>query len=149
MGRRPRQIKATFERLVSRRLSASSSPASVRSTDSEVVYHSVKEELSKLGVVFMGTDQALKEYPDIFKKYFATVVPAGGQQQVLRAERRLSGPAGASCTCPRASRCLLPLQAYFRINGENHGQFRAHAYRRRRRRQGALHRGLYIPHLCH
>ena len=72
--------------------------------DSEVVYHSVKEELSKLGVVFMGTDQALKEYPEIFKKYFGTVVPPE-DNKFSRAEQRGLVAAAPSSTCPRASRC--------------------------------------------
>ena len=71
----PDQIKATFEKLGIPEAERKFLAGVGAQYDSEVVYHSVKEELTKLGVVFMGTDQALKEYPDIFKKYFATIVP--------------------------------------------------------------------------
>jgi Fe-S cluster assembly protein SufB len=75
----PEQIKATFERLGIPEAERKFLAGVGAQYDSEVVYHSVKEELSKLGVVFMGTDQALVEYPEIFR-------------------------AARSCTCPRASR---------------------------------------------
>src|SRR6478735_1330502 len=71
----PDQIKATFERLGIPEAERKFLAGVGAQYDSEVVYHSVKEELSKLGVVFMGTDQALIEYPDVFRKYFGTVVP--------------------------------------------------------------------------
>ena len=103
------------------RRSASSWPASARSTTREVVYHSVKEELSKLGVVFMGTDQALKEYPEIFKKYFGTVVPPEDNKFSALNSAVWSG--GSFVYVPPGVDVPLPLQAYFRINGENTGQF--------------------------
>src|SRR3970040_340581 len=71
----PEQSKATFEKLRIPRAERKFLAGVGAQYDSEVVYHSVKEELSKLGVVFMGTDQGLKEYPEIFRKYFATVIP--------------------------------------------------------------------------
>ena len=71
----PDQIKATFERLGIPEAERKFLSGVGAQYDSEVVYHSVKEELTKLGVVFMGTDQALKEYPEIFKKYFGTIIP--------------------------------------------------------------------------
>ncbi len=55
--------------------------------ESEVVYHSIREDLEKQGVIFLDTDTALKEHPELFKQYFGTVIPAG-RQQVLRAEHR-------------------------------------------------------------
>src|SRR6266404_9664789 len=72
----PEQIKATFEKLGIPEAERKFLAGVGAQYDSEVVYHSVKEELSKLGVVFMGTDQGLIEYPEIFRKYFGTVVPA-------------------------------------------------------------------------
>jgi len=88
--------------------------------DSEVVYHSVREELTKIGVVFMGTDQALIEYPEIFRKYFGTVVPA----RTTSSPPQCRGLVGRLVRVrPEGRRGPLPLQAYFRINGENTGQF--------------------------
>ena len=89
--------------------------------DSEVVYHSVREELTKIGVVFMGTDQALKEYPEIFRKYFGTVVPPEDNKFAALNSAVWSG--GSFVYVPKGVEVPLPLQAYFRINGENTGQF--------------------------
>src|SRR5512132_1219847 len=72
----PEQIKATFEKLGIPEAERKFLAGVGAQYDSEVVYHSVKEELTKLGVVFMGMDQGLKEHEDIVRKYFATVVPA-------------------------------------------------------------------------
>ncbi len=89
--------------------------------DSEVVYHSVREDLQKLGVVFMGTDQGMKEYPEIFKKYFGTVVPAEDNKFAALNSAVWSG--GSFVYVPKGVDVPLPLQAYFRINGQNTGQF--------------------------
>ena len=89
--------------------------------DSEVVYHSVREELTKIGVVFMGTDQALKEYPDIFRRHFGTVVPPEDNKFAALNSAVWSG--GSFVYVPKGVEVPLPLQAYFRINGENTGQF--------------------------
>ena len=76
--------------------------------ESEVVYHKINEELEKQGVIFLDTDTALKEHPELFREYFAHRHPGRGQQ-VLRAEHARSGPAAPSSTSPRActsrSRC--------------------------------------------
>jgi len=72
----PDQIKKTFERLGIPEAERKFLAGVGAQYDSEVVYHSVREDLQKLGVVFMGTDQGMKEYPEIFKKYFGTVIPA-------------------------------------------------------------------------
>ncbi len=86
-----------------------------------MVYHSVREELTKIGVVFMGTDQALKEYPDIFKQYFGTIVPPEDNKFAALNSAVWSG--GSFVYVPKGVEVPLPLQAYFRINGENTGQF--------------------------
>ncbi|HEY7023834.1 MAG TPA: Fe-S cluster assembly protein SufB [Candidatus Limnocylindrales bacterium] len=117
----PDQIKQTFERLGIPEAERKFLAGVGAQYDSEVVYHSVKEELSKLGVVFMGTDQALKEYPDIFKKYFATVVPPEDNKFAALNSAVWSG--GSFVYVPKGVEVPLPLQAYFRINGENTGQF--------------------------
>ena len=117
----PDQIKATFEKLGIPEAERKFLAGVGAQYDSEVVYHSVKEELSKLGVVFMGTDQALKEYPEIFRKYFGTVVPA--EDNKFSALNAAVWSGGSFVYVPKGVEVPLPLQAYFRINGENTGQF--------------------------
>jgi Fe-S cluster assembly protein SufB len=117
----PEQIKQTFERLGIPEAERKFLSGVGAQYDSEVVYHSVKEELSKLGVVFMGTDQALIEYPEIFKKYFGTVVPPEDNKFSALNSAVWSG--GSFVYVPKGVDVPLPLQAYFRINGENTGQF--------------------------
>src|SRR6186713_2449076 len=117
----PDKIKDTFERLGIPEAERKFLSGVGAQYDSEVVYHSVKEELSKIGVVFMGTDQALKEYPEIFKKYFGTVVPA--EDNKFSALNGAVWSGGSFVYVPKGVEVPLPLQAYFRINGENTGQF--------------------------
>ena len=117
----PDQIKQTFEKLGIPEAERKFLSGVGAQYDSEVVYHSVKEELSKLGVVFMGTDQALKEYPEIFKKHFGTVVPPEDNKFSALNSAVWSG--GSFVYVPPGVDVPLPLQAYFRINGENTGQF--------------------------
>ena len=117
----PEQIKATFERLGIPEAERKFLAGVGAQYDSEVVYHSVKEELSKLGVVFMGTDQALIEYPEIFRKHFGTVVPA--EDNKFSALNAAVWSGGSFVYVPKGVEVPLPLQAYFRINGENTGQF--------------------------
>jgi Fe-S cluster assembly protein SufB len=117
----PEQIKATFEKLGIPEAERKFLSGVGAQYDSEVVYHSVKEELTKLGVVFMGTDQALKEYPDIFKDHFGTVVPPEDNKFSALNSAVWSG--GSFVYVPPGVEVPLPLQAYFRINGENTGQF--------------------------
>ena len=117
----PDQIKDTFERLGIPEAERAFLAGVGAQYDSEVVYHSVKEELQKLGVVFMGTDQALKEYPEIFKEHFGTVVPPEDNKFSALNSAVWSG--GSFVYVPPGVEVPLPLQAYFRINGENTGQF--------------------------
>jgi Fe-S cluster assembly protein SufB len=117
----PEQIKATFEKLGIPEAERKFLAGVGAQYDSEVVYHSVREELSKIGVVFMGTDQALKEYPEIFRKYFGTVVPPEDNKFAALNSAVWSG--GSFVYVPKGVEVPLPLQAYFRINGENTGQF--------------------------
>jgi Fe-S cluster assembly protein SufB len=117
----PEQIKATFERLGIPEAERKFLSGVGAQYDSEVVYHSVKDELSKLGVVFMGTDQALKEYPEIVQKYFGTVIPPEDNKFAALNSAVWSG--GSFVYVPKGVEVPLPLQAYFRINGENTGQF--------------------------
>ena len=117
----PEQIKATFEKLGIPEAERKFLAGVGAQYDSEVVYHSVREELSKLGVVFMGTDQALIEHPEIFRKYFGTVVPPEDNKFAALNSAVWSG--GSFVYVPKGVEVPLPLQAYFRINGENTGQF--------------------------
>jgi len=77
----------------------------------------VREELSKIGVVFMGTDQALKEYPEIFRKHFGTVVPPEDNKFAALNSAVWSG--GAFVYVPKGVEVPLPLQAYFRTRREH------------------------------
>ena len=89
--------------------------------ESEVVYESVRKELTKQGVVFMDTDSALKKYPKIFEEYFATVIPPHDNKFAALNSAVWSG--GSFVYVPKGVKVTLPLQAYFRINAENIGQF--------------------------
>jgi Fe-S cluster assembly protein SufB len=117
----PEQIKQTFERLGIPEAERKFLSGVGAQYDSEVVYHSVREELTKIGVVFMGTDQALKEHPEIFRKHFGTVVPPEDNKFSALNSAVWSG--GSFVYVPKGVDVPLPLQAYFRINGENTGQF--------------------------
>ena len=117
----PEQIKATFEKLGIPEAERKFLAGVGAQYDSEVVYHSVREELTKIGVVFMGTDQALKEYPEIFRQHFGTVVPPEDNKFAALNSAVWSG--GSFVYVPKGVEVPLPLQAYFRINGENTGQF--------------------------
>jgi Fe-S cluster assembly protein SufB len=117
----PDQIKATFERLGIPEAERKFLAGVGAQYDSEVVYHSVREELTKIGVVFTGMDQALKDHEDIVRKYFGTVVPA--EDNKFSALNTAVWSGGSFVYVPKGVEVPLPLQAYFRINGENTGQF--------------------------
>ncbi len=89
--------------------------------DSEVVYHSIRKDLEKLGVIFTDTDTALKEYPELFREYFGTVIPANDNKLAALNTAVWSG--GSFVWVPKGVHVDIPLQAYFRINSENMGQF--------------------------
>ncbi len=89
--------------------------------NSEVVYHKIREDLEEQGVVFLDTDTALKEYPELFKEYFATIIPAGDNKFAALNTAVWSG--GSFIYVPKNVHVEIPLQAYFRINTENMGQF--------------------------
>ena len=89
--------------------------------DSEVVYHNIREDLEALGVIFLGMDQALAEHPDIVKEYFGTVVPSGDNRYAALNSAVWSG--GSFIYVPKGVKVDIPLQAYFRINTQNMGQF--------------------------
>ena len=89
--------------------------------NSEVVYHQIREDLEQQGVIFLDTDTGLKEHPEIFQQYFGTVIPAGDNKFSALNTAVWSG--GSFIYVPPGVRVDIPLQAYFRINTENMGQF--------------------------
>ncbi|MCW5880371.1 MAG: Fe-S cluster assembly protein SufB, partial [Anaerolineae bacterium] len=89
--------------------------------ESEVVYHSLQEKWQKLGVIFVDTDTAVAEYPDLVKKYFSTIIPANDNKFAALNTAVWSG--GSFIYVPPGVHVDLPLQAYFRINAQNMGQF--------------------------
>ena len=89
--------------------------------ESEVVYHQIREDLEAQGVIFVDTDSGLREYPELFKQYFGTVIPAGDNKFSALNTAVWSG--GSFIYVPPGVRVDIPLQAYFRINTENMGQF--------------------------
>ena len=89
--------------------------------DSEVVYESIQKELTKQGVIFCDTDTAVKKYPDIVRQYFGTLIPASDNKFAALNSAAWSG--GSFVYVPKGVKVVLPLQAYFRINSQNFGQF--------------------------
>lgn len=89
--------------------------------DSEVVYHNLKSQWEKQGVIFVDMDTALQKYPDIVKQYFGTVIPAGDNKFAALNSAVWSG--GSFVYVPKGVQVTIPLQAYFRINAANMGQF--------------------------
>jgi Fe-S cluster assembly protein SufB len=89
--------------------------------ESETVYHSINADLERQGVVFLDTDTALREHEDLFREYFGTVIPAGDNKFAALNTAVWSG--GSFIYVPPGVHVDIPLQAYFRINTENMGQF--------------------------
>ncbi|MCS7050172.1 MAG: Fe-S cluster assembly protein SufB, partial [Thermomicrobium sp.] len=85
------------------------------------VYHSLREELKRLGVIFVDMDTAVREYPDLVKQYFGTIIPPNDNKFAALNSAVWSG--GSFVYVPEGVRVEVPLQAYFRINAENVGQF--------------------------
>ncbi|WP_431922671.1 Fe-S cluster assembly protein SufB [Nonomuraea jabiensis] len=89
--------------------------------ESEVVYHKIREDLEEKGVIFLDTDTGLKEHPEIFQEYFGSVIPVGDNKFAALNSAVWSG--GSFIYVPPNVEVEIPLQAYFRINTENMGQF--------------------------
>jgi Fe-S cluster assembly protein SufB len=117
----PENIKKTFDRLGIPEAERKFLAGVGAQYDSEVVYHSIKEELQKLGVIFLSPDQALQEYPDLMQEYFGTVIPSEDNKFAALNTAVWSG--GSFIYVPPGVKVDVPLQAYFRINSENMGQF--------------------------
>ena len=118
----PEDIKATYDRLGIPEAEKERLVAGVAAQyESEVVYHQIREDLEKQGVIFVDTDTGLREYPEIFEEYFGTVIPAGDNKFAALNTAVWSG--GSFVYVPKGVHVEIPLQAYFRINTENMGQF--------------------------
>jgi Fe-S cluster assembly scaffold protein SufB len=87
----------------------------------EVVYHRIREDLERLGVIFVDMDTAVREYPDLVREYFGTVIPPTDNKFAALNTAVWSG--GSFIYVPKGVHVEMPLQAYFRINAENIGQF--------------------------
>ncbi len=118
----PEDIKATYDKLGIPEAEKQRLVAGVAAQyESEVVYHAIREDLEQQGVLFLDTDTALKEHEDIFKEYFGTVIPVGDNKFAALNTSVWSG--GSFIYVPKGVHVDIPLQAYFRINTENMGQF--------------------------
>lgn len=117
----PIEIKNTFEKLGIPEAERKFLAGVGAQYESEVVYHSLREEWVKRGVIFLDTDSALKEYPELFKQYFGTVIPSADNKYSALNTAVWSG--GSFVYVPPGVNVDIPLQAYFRINAQNMGQF--------------------------
>jgi Fe-S cluster assembly protein SufB len=118
----PEDIKNTYDRLGIPEAEKQRLVAGVAAQyESEVVYHQIREDLEAQGVIFLDTDTGLKEHPEIFEEYFGSVIPAGDNKFASLNTAVWSG--GSFVYVPKGVHVEIPLQAYFRINTENMGQF--------------------------
>src|SRR5215468_4556987 len=117
----PDDIKRTFDRLGVPEAERKFLAGVAAQYESEVVYHSLHEELEKKGVIFLDTDTGLREHPEIFREYFGTIIPPADNKFAALNTAVWSG--GSFIYVPKGVRVDIPLQAYFRINAENMGQF--------------------------
>jgi feS assembly protein sufB len=118
----PEDIKNTYDKLGIPEAEKQRLVAGVAAQyESEVVYHQIREDLEEKGVIFVDTDTALREHEELFKEYFGTVIPAGDNKFSALNTAVWSG--GSFIYVPKGVHVDIPLQAYFRINTENMGQF--------------------------
>ncbi|MEX0861149.1 Fe-S cluster assembly protein SufB [Nitrosopumilus sp.] len=117
----PENVKNTFDKLGIPEAEKKFLAGVGAQYESEVVYHSLREDLAKQGVLFLDTDAALKEHPELFKKYFGKIIPPEDNKFAALNSAVWSG--GSFIYVPPGVKVDMPLQAYFRINAENIGQF--------------------------
>jgi Fe-S cluster assembly protein SufB len=117
----PEYIKNTFDRLGIPEAERKFLAGVTAQYESEVVYHSIREDLERQGVIFLDMDSGLREYPELVKQYFGTVIPPGDNKFAALNSAVWSG--GSFIWVPPGVKVEIPLQAYFRINAENMGQF--------------------------
>jgi Fe-S cluster assembly protein SufB len=120
-GELPEQIRATYEKLGIPEAERQYLSGVTSQYDSEVVYHRNREDLARKGILFSDMDTALRENPEIVKRYFGTVIPPGDNKFAALNSAVWSG--GSFIYVPPGVEVEMPLQAYFRINSENAGQF--------------------------
>jgi Fe-S cluster assembly scaffold protein SufB len=117
----PEDIKATWDKLGIPEAEKNYLGGVTAQYESEVVYHKTQEDLERRGILFMDMDSALREHPDIVKQYFGTVIPPADNKFSALNSAVWSG--GSFIYVPPGVEVEIPLQAYFRINQENMGQF--------------------------
>ncbi|MGV0383914.1 Fe-S cluster assembly protein SufB [Corynebacterium sp. 22_2729] len=118
----PEDIKNTYDKLGIPEAEKQRLVAGVAAQyESEVVYHQIREDLESQGVIFVDTDTGLRDYPELFEEYFGSVIPAGDNKFSALNTAVWSG--GSFIYVPKGVHVDIPLQAYFRINTENMGQF--------------------------
>ena len=117
----PETIKNTFDKLGIPEAEQKYLAGVGAQYDSEMIYHSVKEELDKQGVIFMSIEDGLRHHPEIFREYFSTVIPI--QDNKFAALNSAVWSGGSFVYIPKGVKVNLPLQAYFRLNMANIGQF--------------------------
>ena len=117
----PSDIKNTFEKLGIPEAERKFLAGVGAQYESEVDYHSLREDLQKKGVIFTDTDSALRDHPDLFREYYGTVIPIHDNKFAALNSAVWSG--GSFVYIPAGVKVDIPLQAYFRINAENMGQF--------------------------
>lgn len=117
----PEDVKQTFEKLGIPEAEAKYLSGVSTQYDSEVVYENMLKEVEEKGIIFMDTDSALKKYPELFKEYFAKLVPMSDNKFAALNTAVWSG--GTFIYIPKNVKLDMPLQAYFRINTKDMGQF--------------------------
>lgn len=117
----PEKVKQTFEKLGIPEAERKFLAGVTAQYESEVVYHSIRKDLEKQGVIFLGMDDAVKQHPDLVKKYIGRVIPQADNKFAALNSAVWSG--GSFIYVPPNTHVEIPLQAYFRINSENMGQF--------------------------
>ena len=117
----PDDVKETFERLGIPEKERKFLAGVEAQFDSEAAYSNVKEELEKQGVIFVNSTEGLREHPDLFRQWFGKVIPTGDNKFSALNSAVFSG--GSFIYVPPGVKVAHPLQAYFRINAENFGQF--------------------------
>jgi Fe-S cluster assembly protein SufB len=117
----PADIKRTFDRLGIPEAEQKHLQGVTAQYESEVVYHSIRKDLESKGVIFTDMDSALRDYPDLVKEYFGTIIPSADNKFAALNSAVWSG--GSFVYVPKGVPVEMPLQAYFRINTQNMGQF--------------------------
>ncbi|HFC12612.1 MAG TPA: Fe-S cluster assembly protein SufB [Anaerolineae bacterium] len=117
----PSYIKDTFDKLGIPQAEQKYLSGVAAQYESEVIYHNIKKSLEDKGVIFLGMDEGLKQYPEIVKEYFCSIIPY--QDNKFSALNTATWSGGSFIYVPKGVQIEMPLQAYFRINAKNVGQF--------------------------